>query len=35
VSGLTHRTKNYRTSIEEEDADAIGRMYPWRKEAAK
>jgi len=27
--GITYWTKNYRTSIEEEDADAIGRLYPY------
>jgi lysine 2,3-aminomutase len=27
--GITYWTKNYRTSIEHEDADAIGRLYPY------
>jgi lysine 2,3-aminomutase len=27
--GITYWTKNYRTSIEEEDADALGRQYPY------
>jgi lysine 2,3-aminomutase len=27
--GITYWTKNYRTSIEEEDAEAIGRQYPY------
>jgi lysine 2,3-aminomutase len=27
--GITYWTKNYRTSIELQDADALGRMYPY------